>query len=835
MFKSLLLAGAGLAALTAFARPALAQAPTPPTEALPAVVIETDAKAPQIYRFGDPLDSGTSTFDAEAISTRAPGSGDVNQLLKALPTAHFSLREGLATREQLQDLRPTQLSISGGRVNENLFLLDGVDASSRLDHTQDDPQNYTEVANTSPQAFWVDSNLVGSLTVRDSNVSAEYGRFAGGVVEIATRDPAREFGGQVYYNTTRTGLTSFRISPATLAALGGVPPSGKPDYEKTRYGVRFDIPVNERLRLLAGYSRSESEVTYFKSANYGGLGFGQRSLSENFLLKATADLPAGLTLTGQLTYTPYESQSSNAIGINNMVTTEGGGWTGRLGLVGRSGEADWTLDASFSRSESGRDGARVQYNVSRTGTNIDWCPAGSQCTNGFIGPLDQRESGYTLKGTWSQPLLGGDFRAGFDLSHVEAYRKRPFTTYAYTGTQAGANTRCADPNEGPSCVSGVYALTERLQYRAYEAEASMETAALWGEQTFEVAGFTVRGGLRLEHDSFLGNWDLSPRFSATHELPFGITATVGLNRYYARSFLGYALRDKQPGILRYARTAPVVGGTRTWSDNWTLSSQSISQRYRDANLDTPYSDELTIALAGPLFGGQYRIRGIKREGRQEFARSPAVRTEFVNELGRVVTLTSYTITNDGESSYQGLSLEWNRSFGRHSVGLSTSWSETKTSNIDYFLQAEDELYEGTFVYYQGQVRPKPSVLAENQREDYAAPLIINADYQSTWWDDRVKLNVNARFRGKFERIDDTGADIRLGGVTYDVYDKVKYDPSVDFNLNVTADVVRNQWGTVTLDARVDNLLDSIPYRNSVNRTQPYQLGRTIWVGAKYTF
>ncbi len=835
MFKSLLLAGAGLAALTAFARPALAQAATPPAEALPAVVVETDAKAPPAYRFGDPLDSGTSIYDAEAISTRAPGSGDVNQLLKALPTVHFSLREGLATREQLQDLRPSQLSISGGRVNENLFLLDGVDASTRLDSTRDDPENYSEIANTSPQAFWVDSNLVGGLTVRDSNVSAEYGRFAGGVVEIATRDPAREFGGQLYYNATRTGLTTFKISPATLAELDGAAPPAKPQYEKTRYGVRFDIPIHERVRLLAGYGRSESEVTYFKSANYGGVAFGQRSLSENFLLKAIVDLPAGVLLTGQLTYTPYESQSSHSIGINNMVTTQGGGWTGRLALAGRRGDADWTLEGSFSRSESGRDGARVQYNVARVGTGIDWCPAGTQCTNGFIGPLDQRESAYTLKGTWSQPLLGGDLRAGFDLTRVEAYRKRPFTTYAYTRTDISPSTRCADPNEGPSCVSGAYALSERLEYLAYEAEASMETAALWGEQTFTVAGFTMRGGLRLEHDSFLGNWDIAPRFSATRELPFGITATLGLNRYYARSFLGYALRDEQPGNYRYARAATTSGGLRTWNDDWRLINHSLVTRYADADLDTPYSDELTIALTGPLFGGQYRIRGIKREGRQEFARSAAVRTEYISELGRVATYTTYSVTNEGESSYQGLSLEWNRSFGRHSVGLSTSWSETKTSNIDYFLQPDDELYEGTYVYYKGEVRSKPSVLAENQREDYAAPLIVNADYQSTWWDDRVKLNINARFRGEFERIADTGVNIRIGSVTYDIYDKVKYDPSVDFNLNLTADVVRNQWGTVTLDARVDNLLDSIPYRDNVSVAQPYQLGRTIWVGAKYTF
>ena len=126
-------------------------------------------------------------------------------------------------------------------------------------------------------------------------------------------------------------------------------------------------------------------------------------------------------------------------------------------------------------------------------------------------------------------------------------------------------------------------------------------------------------------------------------------------------------------------------------------------------------------------------------------------------------------------------------------------------------------------------------LHENQRLDYGSPLIVNADWGAVWWDGRIKTNVNARYRGEFEIIDDTGANISVGGTTYDVYEKVKYDPSVDFNLNATADIVRGKWGTVTLDARVDNLLDSIPYKQSVATSQPYQLGRTVWLGMKYRF
>lgn len=835
MFRHLLLAGAGIAALSAFAHPALAQdAKAPPSEALPAVVVETEAKASEAYRFGDPLDSGTSIFDSEAISTRTPGSGDVNQLLKALPSAHFSLTEGLATRANLQDIRPSEMSISGGRINENLFILDGIDASSRVDFTNDNAANYDEVAAASPQAFWLDSNLIGSLTVRDSNVSAEYGRFVGGVVEMTTRSPAREFGGQIYYYTTKTDMTSFKIPSAVRNELGSAIPD-EPEYDKTRYGLALDIPIGDRIRTVLGYSRSTSEVTYFKGANYGNAAFGQRSISENFLVKGEVDLPGNMLLSGQVNYTPYESEAANANGINNLVTSHGGGWTGRLTLAGERDTAQWELQASFSRAETDRDGARNQYNVTRATSGVDWC-TGSSCTNGFIGPLEQRETAFTLKGLWEQPLLGGEFRGGFDISSIEAFKKRPFTTYAYLTTVANANTVCANPNEGPSCVAGVYALSARLEYKAYEAKANFETFALWGEQTVDVGGFTLRGGLRVENDSFLDNWNVSPRFSATHELPFGgVVMTLGANRYYNRSFLGYALREGTPGNYRYTRTATVSGSDRIWSDNWALTTHSNSTQYSDADLKTPYSDELTLAFQGPLFGGEYRVKGVARESKDEIARSAAKRVTYVNELGTTSTYTEYNATNDGESSYRGLSLEWKREWARHSLGFSTSFSETKTNTVDYFVQSDDELFESVLVYYKGEVRSLTSVLAENQREDYAAPLVVNADWGSVWWDGRVKVNVNARYRGDFEIIEDTGVNQSVNGTTYDVYGKVKYDPSVDFNLNATVDVVQNRWGTVTVDARINNLLDSIPYRNSVNISQPYQLGRTIWIGAKYKF
>ncbi|WP_367347939.1 hypothetical protein [Sphingobium yanoikuyae] len=51
------------------------------------------------YVMGTGADAGTTRITEKEIRARTPGSGDVNQLLKALPTIQFRSDEFLATRE----------------------------------------------------------------------------------------------------------------------------------------------------------------------------------------------------------------------------------------------------------------------------------------------------------------------------------------------------------------------------------------------------------------------------------------------------------------------------------------------------------------------------------------------------------------------------------------------------------------------------------------------------------------------------------------------------------------------------------------------------------------
>jgi hypothetical protein len=815
--------------------------PASETPQTPTVVIENrNAPAAPAYASPDPIDSGTSVLGEESVDTRAPGSGDVNAILRILPTVQFSGLRGQATRSALQDLRPETISISGGSVNENLFVLDGVGVNSYIyDADPTTPADFSEVAGASAQTHWVDASLVGQIIVRDSNVSAEYGQFTGGVVEIATRSPRPVYGFETYYGLTDESMASYRISDRSRASLGTAVLPDSPTFKKERYGFSADLPVNDRLSLLAGYNRSTAVVTNYPIASYANVGsWGQRSSNENFLLKAEYDLADDLKLTGQINYSPYESEFRGTNSVDNLIVSNGGGLTVRAGLEGSRGDATWNLDLSYAGTNNDRDAPWGSFAISTSAPGMSGCSLGTSCTIGAGGDLTQDQKQFTLKGLWEQPLGVGDLRLGFDISRVEARRVRERDLVSHLTSDVSTATVCLK-DEGLSCVTGSYALTSQLRYSAFDARADIDAYSLWGEYRFDLSGFDIRAGLRYDYESFLENHNVAPRLSVSRDLPWaGMNLTAGANRYYGRSFVGYALREGSGVTRRYTRSPIISNGQRQWTDNWVQTLHLDSNRYSGQGLDTPYSDELTLALRGPIawLGGQYSVRGILRESRDQFARSARGTETFVNELGATATRSLYTMTNDGERSYRGLSLEYSRSIGPdHSLTFSTNVSHTDATNLSYFDMSDETELSGVLVYYKGEVVDVLQALADNQLGNFAAPLILNGDWNAKWWGGRIRSNVNVRYREGFSRVDDTGVNIRVNNVTYDVYDKVNIPASTDVNLSLTADVARTIWGDILLDVRVNNLFDTVLNDDYLSTSQPYQLGRNAWVSVKFRY
>ena len=52
---------------------------------------------------------------------------------------------------------------------------------------------------------------------------------------------------------------------------------------------------------------------------------------------------------------------------------------------------------------------------------------------------------------------------------------------------------------------------------------------------------------------------------------------------------------------------------------------------------------------------------------------------------------------------------------------------------------------------------------------------------------------------------------------------------------VEAEVVRTSYGTVSVDARINNVFNTVLNEDYLSTTQPYQLGRNAWVSVKFRY
>lgn len=120
--------------------------------------------------------------------------------------------------------------INGGRPRTNEYLYDGISA------LQPEPGQV---------AFFPIIDDIQEFTVEANNVPAEFGRFNGGVVNVATRSGSNDIHGSLY--------EFFRNE--ALNARNYFSNSGhKPEYRRNLYGASLGAPiVRNRLFIFAGY------------------------------------------------------------------------------------------------------------------------------------------------------------------------------------------------------------------------------------------------------------------------------------------------------------------------------------------------------------------------------------------------------------------------------------------------------------------------------------------------------------------------------------------------------------------------------------------------------
>ena len=179
-----------------------------------------------------------------------------------------------------------QVTINGAFAYDNVFLIDGVDINDNLFGT--------------PNRLYIE-DAIEETQVLTSGISAEYGRFSGGVINAITKSGSNTFSGSFRANMwkpTWTAQNPYEIEHE-------VPREGT-ILDNTTYESTLGGPiVKDRLWFFAAnrvQRRSSSEVF-----DQTGISYDETYKNDRYQIKLTSTLTPGHTLSGSYLQSPTAS------------------------------------------------------------------------------------------------------------------------------------------------------------------------------------------------------------------------------------------------------------------------------------------------------------------------------------------------------------------------------------------------------------------------------------------------------------------------------------------------------------------------------------------------
>jgi hypothetical protein len=169
----------------------------------------------------------------------------------------------------------SQITVSGSFAYDNLFLMNGVDINDNVLGT--------------PNNLFIE-DAIQEVQILTSGISAEYGRFSGGIVNVITRS-----GGNVFSGAFRTNLTNSAWTvESPFEQSAGTSRSGKlsPTYEATAGG-----PILRNRLWYFGGVRAERTTTQSAFAQTR-IPFTSTNENTRYEAKLTGTIAAGHTLQG---------------------------------------------------------------------------------------------------------------------------------------------------------------------------------------------------------------------------------------------------------------------------------------------------------------------------------------------------------------------------------------------------------------------------------------------------------------------------------------------------------------------------------------------------------
>src|ERR1700736_263060 len=199
--------------------------------------LEVSAQPPDLQLESSSISASTASQTIVELPLNARSWTDLAQLQPGVSTIHAMAN--VSSTDRLGRGYGVELSVSGGRPQQNNYLLDGISIN-----------DYTNQAPGSVLGGNLGVDAVSEFSVLTSNQGAEYGRTSGGVISAITRTGTNRFHGSAYEFLRNSALDAR--NPFDFPAAPGL--RAKPEFRRNQFGVSAGAPLRkDKTFIFADY------------------------------------------------------------------------------------------------------------------------------------------------------------------------------------------------------------------------------------------------------------------------------------------------------------------------------------------------------------------------------------------------------------------------------------------------------------------------------------------------------------------------------------------------------------------------------------------------------